>query len=128
MLFSFEIICFPCFSGMPGNLLFKLSALTTINNYICILHLHLQITGIPLHKGLLGGAKANDDLRLKASPKPYRLSKGLAAAKIVKASPLKLAGTLPQKDSDKKALLPKDDDLRNLTCKSKTTWHVLTAQ
>ena len=30
MLFSFEIICFLCFSGMPCNQLSKLSALTTI--------------------------------------------------------------------------------------------------
>lgn len=70
-------------------------------------------------QGLLGKAKTKGSLSIKASPKPPRLSKTFSAAKISRAPVAKPAAKVPHRDAANNSLLPKDDDLRNLTCKLK---------
>jgi len=74
--------------------------------------------GMLQQQGLLGKAKTKGSLSIKASPKPPRLSKTFSAAKISTAPVAKPAAKVPHRDSANNSLLPKDDDLRNLTCKN----------
>ena len=80
---------------------------------------HLHPAGLLQHKGLLGEAKTNNSFSVKASPNPPRLSKTSSTAKMLGAQSTKPAVKVPRRDSANNSLLPKDDDLRNLTCKLK---------
>lgn len=75
--------------------------------------------GMLQQQRLLGKAKTNGSLSITASPKPPRLSKTFSAtAKISKPPVAKSAAKVPRRDSANNSLLPRDDDLRNLTCKN----------
>ena len=71
-------------------------------------------------QGLLGKAKTNGRLSVKASLKPPRLSKTFTATAKVSGAPVaNNAAKVPRRDSANNSLLPRDDELRNLTCKLK---------
>ncbi|XP_022783025.1 uncharacterized protein LOC111323849 isoform X2 [Stylophora pistillata] len=73
--------------------------------------------GRPLYKGLLGAARAKNIFEAKTPSKPPPL-RPVAASKPFMAPTAKLAHKQSFRDSDNKSALPRDDELRNLTCKN----------
>ena len=81
----------------------------------------IPIPGRPLHKGFLGGAKANSAFRIDKPLKPVkpaRLLKPLSASKLLKTPAAKLTKKPSHSDVANTIDLPKEDEFRNLECKN----------